>query len=351
MHFTSDFSAAAWHHIVPLGRFPHAPSGLAQVLDAPAARSMVEQFEREAREPNFPGLLIDFDHASAHPDKPTEAAGWITGLRAETQAGPGAGVYAQIRWSDAGEAAVRGGRYRLVSPVWLAADLEPADAAGGVRPRRLHRLALTNDPNLKGLAPLSNRAAAPATGESPKPLTDRREAARQNQRKEPMREINESLGLPPEAAGEAALAAIQQIQNRCASLAAEQAALARQNQELRAAQAEAEVAQYADRFDPAAREAWRAALLANRARTLELLRSLPEHPGPASGAPPRPPQHQRAQAKTPAYSPGGGPAGTAEIQRQAVQEYKNRRHCSWQDAWDALRHEQPDLFAPPATNH
>ena len=69
-----------------------------------------------------------------------------------------------MRWSDLGHAALTGGRYRLASPVWNRADCDEWCAPSGddrdalhLRPRRLDRLALTNDPNLPGLMPLSNR--------------------------------------------------------------------------------------------------------------------------------------------------------------------------------------------------
>jgi hypothetical protein len=147
-----------WFHIAPHGTFPH-PNGALQVIDAEACDAMLGSFQEEARQPNFPGLLVDFDHSSHDPAQPTTAAGWIGGLDHRDD-----GLYAQIRWSDLGHQALTGGRYRLASPVWNRADCDQwtAPASDGrdvvhLRPRRLDRLALTNDPNLPGLAPLSNR--------------------------------------------------------------------------------------------------------------------------------------------------------------------------------------------------
>ena len=114
---------------------------------------MARTFAEEARQPNFPGLLVDFDHASHDPAQPTTAAGWISSLEPRDD-----GLYAQVRWSDLGHAALTGGRYRLASPVWNRADCDEWCAPFGddrdalhLRPRRLDRLALTNDPNLPGL--------------------------------------------------------------------------------------------------------------------------------------------------------------------------------------------------------
>jgi phage I-like protein len=120
---------------------------------------------------NFPGLLIDFDHFSLDAAKHSEAAGWITDLKfvssgeADSQlvtdnrqltTGSPSGLLAQIRWSDTGEAAVKGGRYRFLSPVWAKSDCEDL-GNDRLRPVRLLNAAVTNDPNLKGILPLSNR--------------------------------------------------------------------------------------------------------------------------------------------------------------------------------------------------
>lgn len=161
-----------WYHIAPLGEFTHAGAGVLQVIDQEACIAMAARFAADANTPNFPGLLIDFDHFSLDGEKRSEAAGWILGLEyrgtntnqldgtvpaVEPTAHCGAGLWAQIRWSDSGEEAVKGGRYRFLSPVWARSDC--VDLGNGrVRPVRILNAAVTNDPNLKGMVPLSNRA-------------------------------------------------------------------------------------------------------------------------------------------------------------------------------------------------
>jgi phage I-like protein len=141
-----------WYHIAPLGEFTHAGAGVIQVIDQEACIAMAARFAADATTPNFPGLLIDFDHFSLDGEKRSEAAGWILGLENRDS-----GLWAQIRWSDSGEEAVKGGRYRFLSPVWARADC--VDLGNGrVRPVRILNAAVTNDPNLKGMVPLSNRA-------------------------------------------------------------------------------------------------------------------------------------------------------------------------------------------------
>ena len=144
-----------WYHIAPLGEFTHAGAGVVQVIDQEACIAMAARFAADAKTPNFPGLLIDFDHFSLDGEKRSEAAGWILGLENRDS-----GLWAQIRWSDSGEEAVKGGRYRFLSPVWARSDC--VDLGNGrVRPVRILNAAVTNDPNLKGMVPLSNRSQEP----------------------------------------------------------------------------------------------------------------------------------------------------------------------------------------------
>jgi len=151
---TFEMPESGWYQIAPLGEFPHSPSGVVQVVDAAACVSMVNRFGEESRVENFAGLLIDFDHFSLDEKNKSEAAGWITELQNRDS-----GLWAKIRWSDLGEDAVKGGRYRFLSPVWTRADCEDL-GNGRVRPVRLLNAAVTNDPNLKGMVPLSNRSGS-----------------------------------------------------------------------------------------------------------------------------------------------------------------------------------------------
>jgi len=161
-----------WYQLAPLGEFPHAVAGVIQVVDTEACVTMVARFKADAATPNFAGLLVDFDHFSLDGERRTEAAGWIVGLEAGPASSPsgttprqspaGAGLWANIRWSDVGEQAVKGGRYRFLSPVWARSDC--VDLGNGrVRPVRLLNAAVTNDPNLKGPAPVVQQRARPRT--------------------------------------------------------------------------------------------------------------------------------------------------------------------------------------------
>jgi hypothetical protein len=281
MNLTTTFEPAGdgWFHMAPHGTFPH-PNGAQQVIDAEACETMARTFDEEARQPNFPGLLVDFDHFSHDPAQPSAAAGWVTGLEPRRD-----GLYAQVRWSDLGAQAVSGGRYRLVSPVWNRADCDSWTAPAGpegqealhVRPRRLARVALTNDPNLPGLAPLTNRkgeeekeaAAGPGEQVTSVARVSSLRSERRANTAEPSANLRtqllNTLRLPGRASDGEITAAVRRqgeelvsLRNRCA--------------ELREAQADAELEDFADVITN--RTAVRAQLLANRESTLAVLQAL-----------------------------------------------------------------------------
>ena len=157
-------------HIMPFGEYtverknPKDPAGdplrLVLVIDPDSAAAQIAAFNRERDEAgaSWGGMLVDFDHFSLDDDKSSEASGWATELAARSD-----GLWAKVRWTDAGLKAVTGGTYRYTSPVHLPSDVAILGDNRG-RPMRLYRLALTNDPRmLKGefpMQPISSRAVA-----------------------------------------------------------------------------------------------------------------------------------------------------------------------------------------------
>jgi len=174
--FTPD--AEGWAQIAAPGAYPHA-KGL-NVFTREDLAHVAAAFTREVDPAR--GLLVDFEHESIQPEGSTEAAGWVTAC---TQR-PDGTLWARVRWSDAGRAALEGGRYRFCSPV-----LHSEQRADGWHPVALQSLALTNRPNLKGLTPLSHR-------ENPTTIT--------------MNKIALALGLPETATETDILAAIAALQ-------------------------------------------------------------------------------------------------------------------------------------------
>lgn len=202
-----ELPADGWHQLAPLGEFPHSAAGIVQIIDADACTCMVAAFENaRAGSSNFPGLLIDFDHFSLDAEKRSEAAGWITDLKFMPNS-TGSGLFARIRWSDIGEAAVKGGRYRFLSPVWAKADCE--DLGGDrFRPVRLLNAAVTNDPNLKGILPLSNRT--PGAPFDFTPLGEKKNCSvKKETHMQPVLDaLLNKLNLPADTAQDAIIAAI-----------------------------------------------------------------------------------------------------------------------------------------------
>ncbi len=197
-----------WYQIAPLGEFPHTAAGIIQVIDAAACTAMVASFDFQKKSSEiFPGLLIDFDHFSLDAEKRSEAAGWITDLKfvAPSSGNSHSGLFALIRWSDIGEASVKGGRYRFLSPVWAKADCEDL-GDGHFRPVRLLNAAVTNDPNLKGILPLSNRAPFDFT-----PLGKNASVAQEKNMKPIVDALLNKLNLPADTAQDAVLAAIENM--------------------------------------------------------------------------------------------------------------------------------------------
>jgi len=149
-----DFVLAGdgWVQVTPCGDFPHVGAGVTQVIDREACDRIAADFNCRKSDVNFPGVLVDFDHFSLDTEKSSEAAGWISDLESRDT-----GLWARVRWSDAGLSAVRGGRFRLMSPVFPPPSACEDVGGGKIRPVMLVSVALTNEPNIKGGKPIANR--------------------------------------------------------------------------------------------------------------------------------------------------------------------------------------------------
>lgn len=146
-----------WIQVLRLGEFlGRSLDGkqFSQVIDEKALDAIVTSFNREKTAKNFPGLLIDRDHLSHYSDKETRAAGWVVNIEKRED-----GLWAMPKWTSEGAEEISNGIYRMVSPVLTNGEEvgQTADGIARVRPGRFIRLALTNDPNIKGMQPLANR--------------------------------------------------------------------------------------------------------------------------------------------------------------------------------------------------
>ncbi len=345
-----------WYHIAPFGEFPHAGAGVIQVIDQEACVAMAARFVADANTPNFPGLLIDFDHFSLDGEKRSEAAGWILSLEARET-----GLWAQIRWSDIGEEAVKGGRYRFLSPVWARSDCvdlgsDPQSGRDRVRPVRILNAAVTNDPNLKGMVPLSNRAE----GGSLKPESEGKNdnlvdflplnRGVNNQEGKTMKAVIEKLvnhlGLAADAVeavilekmvGLPALNVVTELQNSLTALQTKHDTLVANLKTVEGELVNRHLADFEGFISEGAKPFWADQLVRNRVGALAALGDLrdlagKEEPVPGQGkeAGTRKPLHNRATARpVPPHSIGSGQAGQGgagvEGESKAV-KIRNRAH-------------------------
>jgi phage I-like protein len=323
--------ADGWYHIAPNGEYPHPETGAIQILDPVAASAIINRFQKDAAVPSFPGILIDYEHFSYDRDKPSTAAGWITELANRDD-----GIWGKIRWSERGLADVQTGAYRFLSPVWLSRDTVRLDntAPPRLRPLRLDSAGLTNSPNLRGMVPLSNRHDATASpAETPKP-------------KPTMNQLMTALGLSADASEQAAVAAVTKLTNRITELETELPPLRNRltelettNTELLKAEAEATLERYKTRIHPEKLGTVREQLIANRVATLALLDAMDGPPQSVKSVPSVPTILNRTT------TPPADKAEPSEKIRAAVDTYRLKNRCTWDTAWDAVRRENPGLFA------
>jgi len=323
-----------WYQLAPIGEFPHSVAGVVQVVDAVACISMAARFEADAAIPNFAGLLVDFDHFSLDDRARSEAAGWIMGLEARPT-----GLWVNIRWSDVGEEAVRGGRYRFLSPVWARNDC--VDLGNGrVRPVRLLNAAVTNEPNLKGLVALSNSSQESESRIQNGEPVDRCASIGKvdSGRKETigMKRVIEMLtnhlGLPGDATedvvlermkGLPGLAAVSELQNSLSVLQTKHDSLVASLKTVEGELVNRHMAEFEGVISEGAKPFWTEQLMQNRSGALAALGDLREMAGkavttsdsakdvPKDGG--RKPLHNRATARpVPPHSTGSGQAGQGD---------------------------------------
>lgn len=125
---------------------------MVQCIDSQAITSIKANFDAQVAaetkaKGQFAGLLVDYDHFSHNPDKPSEAACWLFELDAREN-----GLWARGRWTSTGETKVVNGDYRFASAVLSGFQWVDGNR---YRPTCLDRVALTNDPRIKTLAPIT----------------------------------------------------------------------------------------------------------------------------------------------------------------------------------------------------
>ncbi len=161
-------AGSGWYNIEAKGEHVNHGSKVVQVIDGKAVRSIVSRFEAEAKTAgdDHAGLPIDKDHLGSSLENPSEALGWLMGLRDNSGVLEG-----RIAWTPLGTPLVHppsglAPAYKFFSTEYHPDDCEKIGerVVNGkkyavVRPLRLDGLSLTNDPNNKGQRPISNRGS------------------------------------------------------------------------------------------------------------------------------------------------------------------------------------------------
>ena len=292
-----------------------------QVIDAKAVEAIVNRFNTEAKAATeFAGMRIDKDHLSQSLENATESLGWAMELRA-TNGVP----EARIGWTALGRPLIESKEDQPPVYKFFSTEYDPSQCEklgtrvvgkktyDIVRPLRLDGLSLTNDPNNKGQRPISNR-----TGNSAG-------AAEETQPDPQMNRLLKALGLAEGASEDSAVAALQIITNRATTAEGQVTTLTKERDTLLGAQVDSDLEKYKNRFKPENREKIKAALITNRASTIELLESL-EAPAasdidPATG---KARITNRAAAKTPAQVEADATKEKDEESRAA--RIQNRAH-------------------------
>jgi len=303
-----DFKIPAdgWIQVCPRGEFYHEDAKITQVFDEVSIEAMKNRFDEDAKDPNSVGALLDFDHFSLDSSTASEAAGWITAMEVRPE-----GLFAQVRWSDVGEAAVKGGRYRNVSPVFARDDMvEISD--GKFRPMRLDSCAITNSPRLLRMKPLSNsnrnqsetttdkkvnyKATLTSLLNLSETATDEEIssaiAAANTKRTEAAAANAATAASATTAKAEAAnrKAEITVLQNRVAALEAENGGLLTE-------QIDRDLEAFSDVIEN--RDEMKKLLVTNRTMALSLLKQIKKAPTPSDPNAGKQPIHNRAKAGTP----------------------------------------------------
>jgi phage I-like protein len=245
-----------YYQICPFGEAP-IDKTRTQVFDRPAAEAIVANAATKNED-----LLVDHDHFSRDPDKPTTALGWLTQHKLQVRDD---GLYGPIELTSQGEPAIAGKVFRFGSPEFernTCVDM----GNGKLRPTVLAGFSFTNRPNFRNFKPHTHR------DENTMILAD---------------ELKKTLKLEGDITEDAILQHVQ-------SLATERDTARTELATAREAEADALILQHTNRLptDPAVRTILKNTILANRDQGLALIAS---YPAPAV----RQPLHDPANARQP----------------------------------------------------
>lgn len=193
----AETNATWFQTFPPYGRYPvsgtiqKADKNAEYVFDEEAAKNIVENFRAAAKKANFVGILVDREHYSLDPEKPSDAMAWAKDIRQEEDGS----IWTKWEFTPKGKELWETKTLVNRSPAFYSDKLDDKT----YRPRELKSIGMTNTPHFEQL---SNLAAARAA-----------EVSKQ-ERENKMNEILKALGLAEGASEADAVAAINALKTK-----------------------------------------------------------------------------------------------------------------------------------------
>ena len=187
---------ATWFQTFPpYGRYPvggtvkGAPEDAEFVFDAAAARMIMDAFNASAKDPEWPGILVDEEHYSLDRSKSSAALAWAKDIRQEADGS----IWTRWEFTPRGRELWQSRTLVNRSPAF-ACTKDGKD----YRPFALMSIGMTNAPHFKGLSTLAAARAAEVNN---------------NEGEIHMKKILAELGLAEDASEDAAVAACKALKD------------------------------------------------------------------------------------------------------------------------------------------
>lgn len=200
--FTKDAATnATWFQTFPpYGRYPvggtikGAANDAEFVFDEAAAKAVMESFRNAAKDPQWPGILVDEEHYSLDRSKSSAAMAWAKDIRQE----PDGSIWTRWEFTPKGRELWESKTLLNRSPFFACAR-----SGKEYRPTALLSIGMTNTPHFREL---SNLAAARAA-----------EVNKNNKGEIHMKKLMAELGLAEDATEDAALAACKALKEKASA--------------------------------------------------------------------------------------------------------------------------------------
>lgn len=128
--------APEYIEVLPLGYISSDKGNF--LVDTESYNLIKEHMERRAVD-----IVIDYEHQTLK-DIPAPAGGWVKALILKDN-----GIYAKVEWTERARNYIKNKEYKYLSPVVLVRDSDR-------KVLRIHSIALTNTPAIKGTKPIVN---------------------------------------------------------------------------------------------------------------------------------------------------------------------------------------------------